>query len=91
MGTISSVKNAKDWLRHSFLFRRIQKNPRHYDIGKNENQTWKEKVDEIVMQSILSLCDTQLITYNEKDGRLSSTEYGDVMSKVGEFRLCDAL
>lgn len=91
MGTISSVENAKDWLRRSFLFRRIQKNPRHYEIGKNENQTWKEKVDEIVMQSILSLRDTQLIAYNEKDRRLSSTEYGDVMSKVGVFRFCDVL
>ncbi|KAI9571366.1 DEAD-domain-containing protein [Boletus coccyginus] len=81
LGTISSVENAKDWLRHSFLFRRIQKNPRHYDIGKDENQTWEEKVDEIVMQSIHSLRDTQLIAYIEGDGKLSSTEYGDVMSK----------
>ena len=87
LGTISTVENAKDWLRHSFLFRRIQKNPHHYDIGKNENQTWKEKVDEIVMQSILGLRDTQLIEYTERDGKLSSTEYGDVMSKVGELEL----
>ena len=85
------MESAKDWLRNSFLFRRIQKNPHHYDIGKNENQTWEEKVDEIVMQSILSLRDTQLIAYIERDGRLSSTEYGDVMSKVREFKLCGAL
>lgn len=91
MGTISTVENAKDWLRHSFLFRRIQKNPRHYELGKDENQTWEEKVDEIVMQSILSLRDTQLIAYIEGDGRLSSTEYGDIMSKVGVFRFCGAL
>ncbi|KAF8559747.1 P-loop containing nucleoside triphosphate hydrolase protein [Imleria badia] len=81
LGTISTLENANDWLRHSFLFRRIQKNPHHYDMGKNENQTWKEKVDEIVMQSIHSLRDTQLIEYTERDGKLSSTEYGDVMSK----------
>lgn len=82
LGTISNVGNAKDWLRHSFLFRRIQKNPHHYDIGKHEKQTWEEKIDEIVMQSILSLRDTQLIAYDEKDGKLVSTEYGDIMSKV---------
>ncbi|KAG6376315.1 DEAD-domain-containing protein [Boletus reticuloceps] len=81
LGTISTVENAKDWLRRSFFFRRIQKNPHHYDIGKNEGQTWREKVDEIVMQSIHSLRDTKLIEYTERDGRLSSTEYGDVMSK----------
>jgi len=45
------------------------------------------------MQSIHSLRDTQLIAYTEEDGRLSSTEYGDVMSKVGasNLNLCDAL
>lgn len=43
------------------------------------------------MQGIISLRDTQLIAYNEKDGKLSSTEYGDVMSKVRVFRLCDVL
>ena len=91
LGTISTVENAKEWLRNSFLFRRIQKNPHHYAIGKNENQTWEEKVDEIVMQSILNLRDTQLIAYIERDRRLSSTEDGDIMSKVGEFKLCDAL
>ncbi|KAF9227710.1 P-loop containing nucleoside triphosphate hydrolase protein [Gyrodon lividus] len=81
LGTISNVETAKDWLRCSFLFRRIQKNPRHYDIGKDDNQTWQEKIDEIVMQSILSLRETQLIAYTEMDGELCSTEYGDVMSK----------
>ncbi|KIJ69181.1 hypothetical protein HYDPIDRAFT_24034 [Hydnomerulius pinastri MD-312] len=81
LGTISNVETAKDWLHRSFLFRRIQKNPQHYDIGKDENQTWKEKIDEIVMQSILNLRETQLITYTGGDGKLSSTEYGDVMSK----------
>lgn len=86
LGTISTVESAKDWLRHSFLFRRIQKNPHHYDIGKHEKQTWEEKIDEIVMESILSLRDTQLIAYNEREGGLSSTEYGDVMSKVGVFK-----
>lgn len=86
LGTISNVENAKEWLRHSFLFRRIQKNPRHYDIGKYEKQTWEENIDEIVTQSILSLRDSQLVTYNEGDGRLSTTEYGDIMSKVRASR-----
>ncbi|KAF9246342.1 P-loop containing nucleoside triphosphate hydrolase protein [Melanogaster broomeanus] len=81
LGTISSVESAKDWLHRSFLFHRIQKNPRHYDVGKDEKQTWQEKMDEIVMQSILSLRETQLIAYTEGDGELCSTEYGDVMSK----------
>lgn len=81
LGAITDCKNAKDWLCHSFFFCRIQKNPQHYDIGKVENETWQEKIDSIVMEAINTLRDTQLITYNEKDGMLCSTEYGDIMSK----------
>ncbi|KIK97520.1 hypothetical protein PAXRUDRAFT_10143 [Paxillus rubicundulus Ve08.2h10] len=81
LGAISNVETAKDWLRRSFLFRRIQKNPQHYDIGKDEKQTWQEKMDEIVMQSILNLRETQLIASTDRDGELCSTEYGDIMSK----------
>ncbi|KAH7889514.1 hypothetical protein F5I97DRAFT_1994977 [Phlebopus sp. FC_14] len=81
LGTISNVETAKDWIRRSFLFRRIQKNPQHYDIGKEETQTWQEKIDEVVIQSIYSLRETRLITFSERDGGLCSTEYGDIMSK----------
>jgi len=82
LGAITDCKNAKDWLCRSFFFCRIQKNPQHYDIGKVENETWQEKIDSIVMEAIYILRDTQLIAYNEKDGMLCSTEYGDIMSKV---------
>lgn len=36
----------------------------------------------MVMESIYTMRDTQLITYDEKDGTFCSTEYGDIMSKV---------
>ncbi|KAI6028575.1 hypothetical protein F5J12DRAFT_889093 [Pisolithus orientalis] len=83
--TITDLKSARDWLRRSFLFQRIQKNPQHYDIGKEENESWQDKVDAIVMESIYSLRDSQLIMYTMEDGALCSTEYGDIMSK---FYIC---
>lgn len=83
--TITDIKSARDWLRRSFLFQRIQKNPQHYDIGKEENESWQDKVDAIVMESIYSLRDSQLIMYTMEDGALCSTEYGDIMSK---FYIC---
>lgn len=93
--TITDLESARDWLRHSFLFRRIQKNPQHYNIGKEESESWQDKIDAIVMESIYNLRDTQLITYTAEDGTLCSTEYGDIMSKVGfvcEFlRLMDSV
>jgi ATP-dependent DNA helicase HFM1/MER3 len=86
LGTITNVRSAKEWLRSSFLFQRIQKNPAHYALGKGENQSWEERVDDMVMQSVEKLRDTKLIAEaqaGDKSGALASTEFGDIMSKVG--------
>jgi ATP-dependent DNA helicase HFM1/MER3 len=85
LGTITNITSAKEWLRNSFLFQRIQKNPRHYALGKGDNQTWEERVDDLVLQSIAKLRKTELVAYageGDDSGELSSTEYGDIMSKV---------
>ena len=82
LGTITNIEGAKEWLRNSFLFQRIQKNPRHYAINKESNQSWQERVDELVLRSVTTLKDSQLLECDEKSGTLCSTEYGDIMSKV---------
>jgi replicative superfamily II helicase len=83
LGTITHVTSAKEWLRNSFLWRRLQKNPKHYAIGKNDNETWQSKIDDLVMQSVKKLKATELVEYeSDGDGDLCSTEYGDIMSKV---------
>lgn len=83
LGTITDLETAKEWLHNSFLYRRIQKNPRHYAIGKDGNQTWQQRVDDLVAQSITKLQDAGLVAYtDEHSGQLCSTEYGDIMSKV---------
>ncbi|TCD63539.1 Sec63 [Steccherinum ochraceum] len=78
--TITNVESAKDWLHKSFLFQRIQRNPRHYAIGKGQDQTWQERIDEMVTQSIDTLQQNELVQQAD-DGGLSSTLYGDIMSK----------
>ena len=83
LGTITNVDSAKDWLRNSFLWRRLQRNPKHYAIGKCDNETWQSKIDKLVMQSVKKLKETELVEYqSEGDGELCSTEYGDIMSRV---------
>lgn len=83
LGTISSVESAKRWLHNSFLFQRIQHNPRHYAIGKEGTQTWQERIDEMVMDSIKKLQESKLVAdSSDEDSSLSSTEFGDIMSKV---------
>ncbi|KAJ6490475.1 hypothetical protein DFH09DRAFT_1003499 [Mycena vulgaris] len=84
LGTITNMRSAKEWLRSSFLFQRIQKNPAHYALGKDDNQTWEERVDDMVMQSVEKLRETDLIAgakAGDTSGILTSTEFGDIMSK----------
>ncbi|KAJ4475641.1 hypothetical protein J3R30DRAFT_3294677 [Lentinula aciculospora] len=81
LGTITNVNSAKEWLKNSFLFQRIQKNPNHYSLGKSENQTWEDKVDDIVTQSVESLHNSQLISKEDGNDAIVCTEYGDIMSK----------
>ncbi|KAF8228506.1 P-loop containing nucleoside triphosphate hydrolase protein [Tricholoma matsutake] len=87
LGTITSITSAKEWLRGSFLFQRIRKNPKHYALRKDDTQTWEDKVEDLVTQSVAKLRETQLIEAGSNDGdgvneELVSTEYGDIMSKL---------
>ncbi|KAG5637128.1 hypothetical protein H0H81_005657 [Sphagnurus paluster] len=85
LGTIRSISTAKEWLRGSFLFQRIRKNPNYYAVGKNENQTWEERVDDLVIQSVEKLRQTQLVEAPADSSggeELISTDYGDIMSKL---------
>ncbi|KDQ10599.1 hypothetical protein BOTBODRAFT_190414 [Botryobasidium botryosum FD-172 SS1] len=80
LGTITDVESAKDWLHNSFLFRRLQKNPKHYALGKALNQSWQERLDDIVAQSISSLHESNLVQKLDND-LLKATEYGEIMSR----------
>ncbi|CAL1705677.1 unnamed protein product [Somion occarium] len=82
LGTITSIESAKAWLHNSFLFQRIQRNTRHYAIGKESTQTWQEKIDDMVTGSIKTLQANEMVAKSEGDSEsLCSTAYGDIMSK----------
>lgn len=90
LGTITDLESAKSWLRGSFLFQRIRKNPNFYALGKEDDQTWQERVDDVVMRSVMKLRDTHLVSYIDKGaeaGKLTCTEYGEIMSKVRDICL----
>lgn len=85
LGTITDIESAKVWLRNSFLFQRLQRNPKHYAIGKGEQQTWQERLDQMILDSVAELKSSRLVETPEdgEEHQLRSTEYGDVMSKAG--------
>ncbi|RPD80369.1 P-loop containing nucleoside triphosphate hydrolase protein [Lentinus tigrinus ALCF2SS1-7] len=80
LGTITSMVTAKEWLHSSFLYRRLRKNPAHYDIRKQGDRSWEDRMDELVSDSVTMLAQAEMISRDEGDA-LSSTEYGDIMSK----------
>jgi ATP-dependent DNA helicase HFM1/MER3 len=83
LGTICNIPSAKQWLTSSFLYQRIQQNPKHYGIGRNENQTWQARVGEMVTDSIEKLKENHLVSIaDDGSDAVKSTEYGDIMSKV---------
>ncbi|KAJ8087976.1 ATP-dependent DNA helicase MER3 [Marasmius tenuissimus] len=94
LGTITNVTSAKEWLKQSFLYQRIQKNPAHYSMNKDANQSWEEKMDGIVTEGVDSLRKSQLIDEaDDDDETLQSTEFGDIMSKfyIRQATMCSIL
>lgn len=88
LGTITDTESAKTWLRSSFLYQRMRRNPQYYALNPGDDWKAGEVVDEVVMNSIAQLKQTLLIEKNEEEPdskRLSCTEYGEIMSKVGAF------
>lgn len=88
MGTITDLDSAKGWLRGSFFYQRVRKNPRHYAIGDDDQSlSWQDRMDNLVLSSIKNLQENQLIEEKEDSAtnQLVSTEYGEIMSKVNPF------
>lgn len=82
LSTITNLETAQAWLRRSFLYRRIQKNPNHYGICKEDNQTWQSRLDRLVEESVEKLTSTGLLNDPKDVGLFECTEYGHIMSKV---------
>lgn len=80
--TIQSVDTAKQWLRKTFLFRRIQKNSAHYNVGidTSNKATWEESMDALVTRSLAVLRDTQLVKSGDNENELVLTDFGEIMS-----------
>ena len=80
LGSITNIDTAKLWLRNTFLFHRIQKNPAHYGVAKDGSKTWESQFDTMVTQALQSLEKSQLILI--EGSVLSPTNYGSQMSKL---------
>ncbi|KAH9079272.1 P-loop containing nucleoside triphosphate hydrolase protein [Lactarius deliciosus] len=79
LGTITNIATAKEWLRNSFMFRRMAQNPQRY-MSKEPN--WQDGLNGMIMQCVSDLRSAELLNYVEGGAtELRSTEFGDIMSK----------
>jgi ATP-dependent DNA helicase HFM1/MER3 len=80
LGTIKNMETANEWIRHSFLFRRLAQNPHRY---MSKEQPWKDGLDGMISKCINDLKDAELLTFVAgRSGELRSTEFGEIMSRV---------
>ncbi|KAI9446595.1 P-loop containing nucleoside triphosphate hydrolase protein [Lactarius indigo] len=79
LGTITNIDTAKEWLRNSFMFRRMAQNPQRY---MSKEQNWQDGLNSMIMKCVSDLRSAELLNYIEGDAtELRSTEFGDIMSK----------
>nr|WJN24852.1 meiosis specific DNA helicase [Farysia itapuensis] len=79
----ASTEQMESWLRRSFMWARIQKNPTYYltreeGIGLDSNE---EILRFLCSKTMTILKNSSLITCTGHGSELASTEYGDIMSR----------
>lgn len=73
----------KDWIRQSFMWTRLQKNPTYY-LSKDEGiglDSVEEILQHLCTKTLAALQVASLISCSEQSAEISSTEYGDIMSR----------
>ncbi|KAK8753914.1 hypothetical protein OTU49_001812, partial [Cherax quadricarinatus] len=80
LGTVTDLGVAVEWLRSTFLYVRVQHNPRHYKIPQNLQQAQLEdKLQEMCMREVNALARAGLIVMNEVD--VKPTPPGRLMAR----------
>ncbi|KAJ8100562.1 Sec63 Brl domain-containing protein [Lipomyces tetrasporus] len=78
--TINDIESAKGWLRSTFLYVRMKKNPAHYNIGATgSSKTIEESLDHLCTENIARLQTSKIV--ETSDGNvLVPTTYGKSMA-----------
>ncbi|XP_071476850.1 probable ATP-dependent DNA helicase HFM1 [Diadema antillarum] len=80
--TIDKMKIALEWLKSTFLYIRLQKNPTHYGLPVGLTQTQLEqKLQEMCTKDLKSLASIDLISMDMGSGVLKPLETGRLMAR----------
>ncbi|KAJ3409168.1 Sec63 [Chytridiales sp. JEL 0842] len=82
LGTISNIELSIEWLKSSFLYVRIKKNPTRYKISVNDKTVSPEKrLMTICMKDLELLANAKMVDQADDGMTLSPTEFGRIMAK----------
>ncbi|KAH0612070.1 uncharacterized protein H6S33_010122 [Morchella sextelata] len=80
LGTITNVESAKTWLRSTFLYVRLKRNPTHYKFDQHGGSEDADRdLEEICEKNIDLLHQAGLLLKHE--ARLKCSELGDAMAR----------
>ena len=81
LGTIRSVEQAKDWIKSTYLYMRVRRNPTYYDLSQDMSVDQLEaSLYEMCLEALRSMAEVGLITMAE-DGTVGGSSLGKLMSR----------
>ncbi|KAF3932488.1 hypothetical protein ABW19_dt0207759 [Dactylella cylindrospora] len=82
LGTIRTRDDAVEWLGYTYLYVRMLRSPNIYNVGAEyaDDEALLQKRVDLVHSAAVALEKCHLIKYDQKSGRLQSTELGRIAS-----------
>lgn len=78
---ITSVKEAVDWIKDTFFFIRVRKNPKHYGIKQKNDSEIESYLMQNCMDAIQNLCRTKIINLYKEGNKIEPRKASHVMSR----------
>ncbi|XP_059472919.1 activating signal cointegrator 1 complex subunit 3 [Neocloeon triangulifer] len=83
LGTISSINDAIEWLKYSYLYVRMRKNPMCYGVTNQmlkDDPELNEKCRELIVLSADKLQQARMVRFHHPTGSLDATDIGRTAS-----------
>jgi pre-mRNA-splicing helicase BRR2 len=82
LGNVRTRDEGVEWLGYTYLFVRMLRSPGLYQVGAEyeDDEALEQKRVDLIHSAALVLRKTNLVKYDEKTGRLQSTELGRIAS-----------
>ncbi|KAI8617669.1 Sec63 Brl domain-containing protein [Chytriomyces sp. MP71] len=83
LGTVTNVEEGIRWLRYTYLFVRMRKNPFHYGLDwkmMEEDPNLGRRCGELIALAARQLAKAQMIVYDERNGFLTPKDLGRISS-----------